>query len=405
MTLRIFVIEPLGQGGLIHYSFHMCRALQRAGAQVTLVTSTEYELDHLKHEFRLEKRMRLWNARQRSGAGKLERLIRRGLRGVRYIVEWLRLLNYLRQQKPDVILFGEIRFGFELYFLRWLKGRGFRLADVVHDVRMYDTSRGSDTILKEDAAHLARYNEIYNQFDALFVHDRINYDLFLELYDVPAERVTEIPHGTNEIMLEMQPSHSAAQLRELYQLQPDEQVVTFFGTLTKYKGIEDLVRAYPAIQRETGARLVIAGFPAKDVDPEELRAIARADGMEDKIVWFLDYVPNEQVVPLMQISDVIAMPYRAITSSGVLQIAGACGKPVVATHVGGLPDVIEDGKSGLLVEPESPAQLAAAINRILRDASLRASMGARARELAETRYSWRYVADRVLSALGKAEGR
>lgn len=401
--LRIYVIEPLGQGGLIHYSFHMCRALQREGADVTLVTSTDYELDHLPHEFHLEKRMHLWNARQRSGAGKLERLARRGLRGARYVVEWLRLLRYLQQQKPDVILFGEIRFAFELHFLRWLKSRGFILADVVHDVRTYDTSSKSDAILKEDAAHLARYNEIYNQFDALFVHDRINYDLFLQLYDVPAERVTEIPHGANEIMLEMPPSHTPEQLRQQYEIQQDELVVTFFGTLTKYKGIEDLVRAFGAVHRATGARLVIAGYPAKDIDPAELRAIARADGMEEKIVWYLDYVPNEQVVPLMQISDVVAMPYRAITQSGVLQIAGACGKPVVATRVGGLPDVIEDGKSGLLVEPESPPELADAIIRVLNDAPLRVKMGGRARELAETRYSWRYVASRVLGALKKGQ--
>lgn len=317
--MRIFVIEPLGQGGLIHYSYHMCRALQRNGADVTLVTSTDYELEDLEHEFTVMPYMRLWNARQKSSLPWVLRKSRRVFRGAKYVNEWMRVVNLLRREKPDVVLLGEIRFGVEVYFLKMLKNAGLILADIVHDVRAYDNTPGSETILKEDEAHIKRFNEIYSQFDLLFVHDKTNYDLFLELYDVPEEQVTEIPLGTNEIVLEMTPSHTVEELRAEYSLEPDTPTVLFFGTLTKYKGIEDLIHAFPKVARETGAKLIIAGFPAQTLDPEELKATAKDLGIENDIIWYLDYVPNEQIVPLMQMIDIVALPYRAITQSAILQ--------------------------------------------------------------------------------------
>jgi glycosyltransferase involved in cell wall biosynthesis len=396
--MRIFVVEPTGKGGLIHYSYHMCRALHRAGADVTLITSTNYELEDLDHPFRLVKLLRLWDTRQAGGSAVIRKL-RRGWRGVRYVVEWLRLILYLRRERPDVVLLGEVRFSFEFYFLRMLRASGLTLADVVHDVRSYDTRRGKDTILNESAEHLAKYDLIYHLFDALFVHDKINRDLFLELYSVPADRVHEIPHGANEIMLELDPTCTPDELRERLGIQPEERVALFFGTLTKYKGVEDLIRAFPDVRRAVNARLVIAGFPAKDIDPGALRDLAAKLGVADHIAWWLDYVPNGEITPLVGLSDVVVLPYRAITQSGIIQIAYACGKPVVATSLGGLVDVIEDGQSGRLVEPGNLAELSQAITEILQDPEQAAAMGDRARELAETRYSWRHVASLVLAAL------
>jgi glycosyltransferase involved in cell wall biosynthesis len=395
--LRIYVVEASAKGGLIHYSYHLCRALQRKGAMVTLVTSTAYELDGLEHNFQVEKLLKLWDPRQGRDGNPLWRKIRRGLRGIQYVKEWLKLVWYLRREKPDVVLFGEIRFAFELYFLRMLRMFGLNLADIVHDVQSYDTSRDANTVIQESASHRANYNRIYDTFDVLFVHDKINRNLFLDIYDIPANRVFEIAHGSNEIMLEMTPSHTPDQLREMLEVEPGQKTVLFFGTITKYKGVEDLLQAFPAVRKATGARLIIAGFPAKDIDPKKLMALAEELSVADDIAWYLDYVPNKQVVPIMMMSDVVAFPYRAITQSGVVQIAYACGKAVVATQVGGLGDVIENGQSGLLVEPESPDALAEAIISLLNDSELAQKMGQRAHELSQTKYSWLNVADQILA--------
>jgi len=97
----------------------------------------------------------------------------------------------------------------------------------------------------------------------------------------------------------------------------------------------------------------------------------------------------------MGISDVVVLPYRAITQSAVLQIAYACGKPVVATRVGGLPDVVEEGRSGLLAEACNPPSLAQTIIELLSAPEKIEAMGAYARTLAEQKYSWRTLAEEL----------
>lgn len=396
--MRVYVVEPSAKGGLIHYDFQLCRGLQHVGVDATLVTSQGYELYDLEHNFRVVELLHLWNPRAEKQPNPLWRKVRRGLRGIRYITEWLRLVVYLRREKPDVVLFGEIRFAFEYYFLRMLKSRGLKLADVVHDVRSYDTRRNTDSVVQDSQAHLMRYNRIYNLFDALFVHDASNVKLYLELYDTPPEKVHEITMGASEILLETPSTHTPDELRREFGIPPEQPVILFFGTVTKYKGIEDLIKAFPAVQQVTGAKLVVAGFPAKDVNPDELKELARSLRVYEHVTWYLDYVPNEQVVPLMKMSDVAILPYRAITQSAVLHIAYACGIPVVATRVGGLPDVIEDGKSGLLVPPQDPKALAEAINQLLSlPPEARQAMGNHARMLAETRYQWKAIAERMKS--------
>ncbi|MGB1289186.1 MAG: glycosyltransferase family 4 protein, partial [Aggregatilineales bacterium] len=300
---------------------------------------------------------------------------------------------------PDVILFGEIRFGFEKRFLKMLRDDGLKLADIVHDVRTYDVSQGSDVVVKEDEDTLQAYNDIYSLFDALYVHDRKNYDLFLELYDVPESKVHEIPHGANEIMLEMPPSHTPEQLRTELGIPPDKPLILFFGTVARYKGIEDLLMCYRAVCDAIDVHLLVAGYPSKDTDPESLKIIAREQGIEEHITWFLDYVPNEQVVTMMQMCSVAALPYRAISQSGVVHIAYACGTPVVATRVGGLADVVEHGKSGMLVEQGDIPALSQAFIDVLHDPKKLAAMGDYARDLAQNQYSWKRVAELVVAGM------
>lgn len=400
--MRVYVVEASGKGGLIHYSYHLSRGLQRCGVETTLVTSTAYELRDLEHPFRVVEFLRLWDPRASKSGNPLWHKARRGLRGLQYIYQWYRLVNFLKREKPDVVLFGEMRFAFETYFLQMLRRSGIKLADIVHDVQAYDTRKGSDKILHQSEKHLAQYNKMYAQFNYLFVHDRSNRELFLKLYDIPAERVFEIPMATNELVLEVKPTYTPEGLRDHLGIPDDRPIVLFFGTITKYKGLVDLIRAFPAIHQATNAQLLIAGFPGKDVDVPELKGIVQSLDMNDYTTWFLDYVPNEWVAPMMEISDVVILPYRAITQSAVIQIAYACGKPVVATRVGGLPDIVEEGKSGLLADPQNPDSLAQAIITALDDKDKLREMGKYARHLAESRYSWMVVGDIIKKAFEKS---
>jgi glycosyltransferase involved in cell wall biosynthesis len=390
--MRVYIIEMFGKGGLIHYSFQLCQALQRVGLDTTLVTSKDYELANLPHNFTVARLFDLWDPKPSDPIGGVRQKIRRGLRGGHYVLEWFRLLRFLRREKPDVVIFGEIRFAFEAWFLRVLRASGFALVDIVHDVQVYDVRRASDDIVVRSQGHLARYRSLYGLFSALFVHSRSNLELFVELYQVPVKNVHQIEHATSELMLRVPQQYTADELEKKIGISPGRVVVTFFGTITKYKGVEDLICAFPMVLKAHEAQLLIAGFPAKDVDPAKLKSLACALGIADSVTWFLDYVPNEWVATMMEISDVIVLPYRAITQSGILQIAFACGRPVVVTRTGGLPEIVEDGETGRIAEPMDPASLAKSIIEIIEDRERSRKMGARARALSDTRFSWQAVA-------------
>jgi len=93
----------------------------------------------------------------------------------------------------------------------------------------------------------------------------------------------------------------------------------------------------------------------------------------------------------------VVFPYKNATQSASIQTAYSFGRPVVATRVGGLPDVVVDGESGFLVDPGAPEQLSEAILKILADPGRAERMGQFARQLSETRFAWGPIAGNILS--------
>jgi glycosyltransferase involved in cell wall biosynthesis len=138
-------------------------------------------------------------------------------------------------------------------------------------------------------------------------------------------------------------------------------VILFFGLIRHYKGLDLLIDAMPRIVEETGAHLYVAGECYDELADYEAQ-IARL-AMDEHVTLDARYVANEEVPTLMAASDVVVLPYRHATQSGIAQVAYACGRPVITTAVGGLPDVVWEGETGLLVPPESPAAIADAVAR------------------------------------------
>lgn len=165
----------------------------------------------------------------------------------------------------------------------------------------------------------------------------------------------------------------------------DGPVVGFVGRLEPAKGPLDLVRAAPAIRAGArGARIVLVGDAAPGSYGRALASQADAAGVE-RPGWIDD------AAGLMGGLDVLVLPSRTEGFGLVLAEAMAAGTPVVATRVGGVPELVEDGVSGLLVEPGDPAALAAAVLRAL---ERRAELGAAARAAVAPLAAERY-ADRI----------
>jgi glycosyltransferase involved in cell wall biosynthesis len=137
--------------------------------------------------------------------------------------------------------------------------------------------------------------------------------------------------------------------------------ILFFGFIRPYKGIDDLIRAMPLILKQRRITLLVVGEfwggrEAFDKRISELR-------IEDAVRVVDKYVPNEEVELYFSAADLVVLPYISGTGSGVIQAAYGFEKPVVATRVGSLPEVVEDGKTGYLVNPRDPQALAEAVAR------------------------------------------
>lgn len=403
--MRLIVVETLGTGGMIHYAYQLCTALAGQGADVTLVTASDYELDDLPHNFTVEKRLRLWPifdpASSRPPRNRLAlaarqgyRAVRRGVRAVRLVREWVRLTNYLIREKPDLVQFGRIAFPFEGVFLARLRRRGLVLSQICHEFELRQMGEGPLVAWLNQS-----YAGVYDHFSAIFFHGESNRQRFKALFHVPEERLHVIPHGNENLFpASTNGSKVGVDLRQRYGLGPEDPVVLFFGTLTPSKGLPDLLQAFALMRRQgSRARLVVAGFPSKLVNVNELMQLATDLGISPAVTFDPRYIPIEEVGPLMKLANVVVYPYHNITQSGALQVAYAYGRPVVATAVGGLPEAVEDGRSGILVPPESPPALAAALSKILDDPELAAEMGAYARHLSKTRYSWPPIAGQILA--------
>lgn len=398
--MRIVLVEFAGRGGLVHYAFQLARGLARQGADVTLVTDRTYELDALPAPFRVVKLLDLWDAKPagRGATGALARaarLARRGWRALVYYREWLRLLLFLRREKPDWVQFADIRFPADAACYRLARVVCPRIADVCHNVRPFT----ADGRAPRRLAH-ALLEDAYRRFDVVFVHDETNRRLFLETYDVPAARLAVITHGNQEIFRELRdPAATPAELRARLRLGPAEPVVLLFGTLARYKGPDVLLRAFPRVlAEEPRARLVIAGFPVTGFDLPAHERLAAELGIADKVRFEPSYVESGAVAAWMELAAVTVFPYRLIYHSGAVHVPQAFGVPIVATRVGTLPDVVEDGRNGILVPPEDEAALAVAIAGLLRDPERARQLGEQGARDARERFSWDETARAILAA-------
>jgi glycosyltransferase involved in cell wall biosynthesis len=143
----------------------------------------------------------------------------------------------------------------------------------------------------------------------------------------------------------------------------DGPVVLFFGHVRRYKGLEDLIAAMQRVRFDVPATLVVAGRFFTPL--RKIRAVVERCRVRDAVKLHPGFVRGDEVADLFSCADVVALPYREASQSGIVAQAALFGKPVVATAVGGLVEAV--GDRGILVPPADPVALAAGIVRALHD--------------------------------------
>lgn len=184
-------------------------------------------------------------------------------------------------------------------------------------------------------------------------------DLRLFTIDKPA---VFSPHPLYDHYGERLPRETAL---TMLNLSPDFRYVLFFGFIRGYKGLDLLLEAFADNRLEKdNVKLIVAGEFYGDSEPY-LKQIKDL-GIDDRVVLCTDFIPDSEVNRYFSAADIVAQPYKTATQSGVTQIAFHFEKPMLVTNVGGLPEIVPDGKIGYVVEPDAQ-QIADALHRFFTD--------------------------------------
>jgi glycosyltransferase involved in cell wall biosynthesis len=218
---------------------------------------------------------------------------------------------------------------------------------------------------------------------------------------VPARKVQVIPDGV-ELPESLPPAGQRARVRASWGFGEREFVAGHLGAFTSEKGQDVAVEALMLLAAELPrARLVLAGDFSRRTNPFEARIKQRVSHAGER-VRLLSYVEN--LAEFFSGLDLYLMPSRAEGLGSSVLMAMARGLPVVASRVGGLPEIVEEGKTGWLVTPESPRALAEAVASAARDPARLERLGAGARESAH-RFSSNLMVERTESFYADLRGR
>ncbi len=386
--MRLLEVETFGRGGLTHYAYNLSRALAERGHEVTLATGAGYELEgrrDLPANVRVIRQIGRFTRRPRPSWPALAlRLARR----VEAVLDAIAVTALARRLRPDVIHLHCTN-PVALVYLSLLRRLRVPLVATAHVVTPHEPIRFQNAV----------YRRIHRLADLVVAHSEVDRGRLIEEFAVDPGRVIVIPHGEYGFFETRGGAVDRGQARESLGLRSADEVALFFGYIREYKGLDVLLDAWPAVaEARPRARLVVAGDPVR-------LAAARRQELEQRAtrlgaIHRFEYIPFSDVPRYFAAADVLAMPYRRISQSGVLFLALSLGLPVVATRVGALPEMLRDGDSALLVAPESPTALGEALARALGDPELRNRLARSGRRVA-AEHSWTSIAERTEAAFAR----
>ena len=372
------MVDPLNYTP--YYDLNLCDALIEQGWKVECLTSP-----YLFETIEPPPRVTVKNVFLRFAGVMMQRLewirgipmMRSGIKAISYPFDLIRLDRELASRSVGIlhIQWALLPVVDALFWKRWQK-RGWRIVYTAHDV---DGLEGTTPRLL-----VGTNQRLFQRADAVAAHSERDREQIIRLGAKPS-RVRRIPQGTPGFF--QSPHVSRENARRELGLDEVRPTILFFGLLKAYKSLETLLTAMVSVREKIpNVLLLIVGEPLAGCD-FYMRLIVDL-GLKESIFWEPSYVPSKRVSQHFAAANVVALPYRAASSSAVLLNAFAHALPVVATTVGAFPEMVQHGKTGLLVPPGAPAELADGLITLLRSPEAAREMGARARQYATTHHGW-----------------
>lgn len=331
---KIVMIGPVYpyKGGISHYTGLMNRSLSEKYETVMI----SYKMQYPKFLFKKEQRD------YENDSFKIE--------NTQYLINTANPFNLIntsrkiRKMKPDVVIFQ----WWHPYFspCYWIMEKclhGIKKMFVCHNVFPHERFPLDKFLTKM----------VLKSGDCFITHSAKDAKDLLTIKKT--ENVVQAVHPTyNAFKFE---NLTAEEARKRLNIKEEEHVLLFFGFVREYKGLKHLLRAMPELKKaDPKIKLLVVGDFGED-EPEYMDLIAKLD-IQDVLTIYKGYIPDKEVEQYFAASDLVVLPYESATQSGVVQMAYGFGKPVLVTEVGGLPDVVTNQKTGYVVTPKCPEEIA-----------------------------------------------
>lgn len=292
-----------------------------------------------------------------------------------------RLLEDIRRIRPDIV---HVQVAGDPWMPMVLTGcPQYGRVATIHDVTAHPGDRPSPRIRSMINAWTVR------AADTLIVHGQQQSSLLRQRYHVPLEKVNVLPIGPYDLFM----------VYDRRGIEEEPATILFFGRMRAYKGLEVLLRAAPQIVSAVpGARIVAAGAG---------NCPALMEAAASHPVWLEvhnRFIRADEIPELFRRASLVVLPYLEASQSGVVPVAAMFGKPVVATRVGSIPESVDDGVTGLLVNPGDENALAREVIALLKDPQRRHQMGQSAHQKMRKEISWDSIALQTLDVYRRTLG-
>ncbi|WP_027522718.1 glycosyltransferase [Bradyrhizobium sp. Ec3.3] len=317
---------------------------------------------------------------------KLPRNVQLGLKGLSHAESMMRLIRRFRRAPPDVIHFQWAPLAIvDSQFIPKFR-RVAPTVLTVHDSNPFNNNPSS-RIQRIGAFGILRC------FDHLIVHTTVARDRLLRA-GIPDEKISVIAHGLLTDHIARPADEPPAADRRVQ--------ILLFGKIKPYKGVDVMLRALALLPREVRAHCVVkvVGWPEMPMEP--LLAMVKDLQLEDHVEFDLRFIPEDEVTSLVARADILAFPYRDIDASGVLMLAIAAGRPIVASNLGTFSEWLSDEAEGTLVPPDDPAALSRSLERLISDPSYRNAKSKAMLDLRNLVPTWTSIARLTEAAYAKA---
>lgn len=255
-------------------------------------------------------------------------------------LNWISVGNRIKQEKPDLII---VRY--------WLPFMGPCFGTILRRVRKNKHTKIvaiTDNVIPHEhrPGDMAFTKYFLKSADAFLAMSR---DVLKDLRQFTHKPAVFSPHPVYDNYGDAVSKEDAC---KKLGLNPDEKYILFFGFIRKYKGLDILLDAIKDERiKQAGIKLIVAGEFYGDSDAYMQQI--EANGIADNVHLFTSFIPNDEIKYYFSAADLVVQPYRTATQSGITQVAYHFEKPMVVTNVGGLAEVVPDGKVGFIAEPDS----------------------------------------------------